>query len=93
MQRPAATCFTRLFGAVCSIHIDRVFRLVEFHIIYEYHTQLAKMSFDKIFDLAAGVYFYFYNIRSSCFTVQLGPAMGTGIWRKSGINMENIFES
>ena len=24
--------------------------------------QLAKMSFDKIFDLTAGVYFYFYNI-------------------------------
>ena len=29
----------------------------------EYHTQLAKMSFDKIFDLTAGVYFY-YNIHS-----------------------------
>ena len=28
----------------------------------EYHTQLAKMSFDKIFDLAAGVYFLFCNI-------------------------------
>ena len=28
----------------------------------EYHTQLAKMSFDKIFDLTAGVYFHFYNI-------------------------------
>ena len=28
----------------------------------EYHTQLAKMSFDKIFDLTAGVYFNFYNI-------------------------------
>ena len=26
----------------------------------EYHTQLAKMSFDKIFDLAAGVYFHFF---------------------------------
>ena len=25
----------------------------------EYHTQLAKMSFDKIFNLTAGVYFYF----------------------------------
>ena len=25
----------------------------------EYHTQLAKMSFDEIFDLTAGVYFYF----------------------------------
>ena len=24
----------------------------------EYHTQLAKMSFDEIFDLTAGVYFY-----------------------------------
>ena len=27
----------------------------------EYHTQLAKMSFDKIFDLTARVYFNFYN--------------------------------
>ena len=27
-----------------------------------YHTQLAKMSFDEIFDLTAGVYFNFYNI-------------------------------
>ena len=30
--------------------------------IYKYHTQLAKMSFDEIFDLTAGVYFNFYNI-------------------------------
>ena len=29
-----------------------------------YHSQLAKMSFDKIFDLTAGVYFYFYNTYS-----------------------------
>ena len=29
----------------------------------EYNTQLAKMSFDKNFNLTAGVYFYFYNIR------------------------------
>ena len=28
----------------------------------EYHTQLAKMSFDKIFDFKAGVYFNFFNI-------------------------------
>ena len=28
----------------------------------EYHTQLAKMSFDKFFDLTAGVHFYFYII-------------------------------
>ena len=28
----------------------------------EYHTQLAKMSFDEIFDLTAGVYFNFYSI-------------------------------
>ena len=27
----------------------------------EYRTQLAKMSFDEIFDLTAGVYFNFYN--------------------------------
>ena len=25
----------------------------------KYHTQLAKMSFDEIFDLTAGVYFHF----------------------------------
>ena len=30
--------------------------------ISEYHTQLAKMSFDEIFDLTAGVYFNFYNM-------------------------------
>ena len=29
----------------------------------EYHTQLAKIIFDKIFDLTAGVYFDFYNIQ------------------------------
>ena len=28
----------------------------------EYHTQLAKMSFGKIFDLTDGVFFNFYNI-------------------------------
>ena len=28
----------------------------------EYHTQLAKMSFDEIFDLTAGVYFNFFNL-------------------------------
>ena len=28
----------------------------------EYHAQLAKMSFDKKFDLTDGVYFYFYSI-------------------------------
>ena len=31
----------------------------------EYHTQLAKMNFDKIFDLTAGVYFYFHDILST----------------------------
>ena len=31
----------------------------------EYHTQLANMSFDKIFDLTAGVYFYYYNNSTS----------------------------
>ena len=31
------------------------------HARSEYHTQLAKMSFDKIFDLTAGVHLYFYN--------------------------------
>ena len=28
----------------------------------EFHTQLAKMSFDKILDLTAGVYFNFYDV-------------------------------
>ena len=28
----------------------------------EYHTQLAKMSFDKMFNLTAEVYFRFYKI-------------------------------
>ena len=28
----------------------------------EYHTQLANRSFDKLFDLTAGVYSYFHNI-------------------------------
>ena len=28
----------------------------------EYHTQLAKVSFDKIFDLTAGVYFHLNNL-------------------------------
>ena len=28
----------------------------------EYNTQLAKMSFGKIFDLTTGVYFYSYNV-------------------------------
>ena len=27
----------------------------------EYHTQLAKMNFDKIFDFTAGVYFHFLS--------------------------------
>ena len=31
----------------------------------EYHTQLAKMSFDEIFDLTAGVYFHFYKIENT----------------------------
>ena len=26
----------------------------------EYHTQLAKMSFDEIFDLTAGVYYFHF---------------------------------
>ena len=28
----------------------------------EYHTEIAKVSFDKVFDLTAGVYFNIYNI-------------------------------
>ena len=27
----------------------------------EYHTQLAKMSFEEIFDLTTGVYFHFHD--------------------------------
>ena len=33
----------------------------------EYHTQLAKMSFDKIFDPTAGVYFNLYNFQGGLF--------------------------
>ena len=32
------------------------------YFISEYHTQLAKINFDKIFDLTAGVYFYFFSM-------------------------------
>ena len=31
----------------------------------EYHTKVAKMSFDKIFDLTAGVYFHLYKINTN----------------------------
>ena len=31
----------------------------------KYHTQLAKMSFDKIFDLTAGVYINIYNTKKN----------------------------
>ena len=39
----------------------------------EYHTQLAKMSFDEIFDLTAGVYFNFYNMRVPPWVVRVFP--------------------
>ena len=35
----------------------------------EYHTQLAKMGFDEIFDLTAGVYFNLYNMHVPFFRV------------------------
>ena len=31
----------------------------QYYARWEYHTQLANMSFDEIFDLTAGVYLYF----------------------------------
>ena len=31
---------------------------VSYVCIYEYHTKLANMSFDKIFDVTAGVFFH-----------------------------------
>ena len=34
------------------------------HTRSEYHTQLAKMSFDKIFDITAGVHLNFYIIKT-----------------------------
>ena len=37
-------------------------RIISHPIMIHNHTQLAKMSFDKIFDLTAGVYFYFYDV-------------------------------
>ena len=36
----------------------------------EYHTQLAKMNFDKSFDLTAGVYLFLYNpLEHVCFQI------------------------
>ena len=43
----------------------------------EYHTQLAKMSFDKIFDLADGVYFF-------CILYVAYSIQGTGPYRMPG---------
>ena len=45
-------------GCVLSPILRNVFFAAQRYI----HTQLAKMSFDKIFDLTAGVYFIFYYI-------------------------------
>ena len=42
---------SNLYGVYLVVHIMFIQRAN--------HTQLAKMSFDKIFDLTAGVYFYF----------------------------------
>ena len=49
-----------LFDFADSIALWKDIRFTsEGHLRY---TQLAKMSLDKIFDLTAGVYFYFYDI-------------------------------
>ena len=45
-------------GGLVLIKSERVWRGA----LYIYTIQLAKMSFDEIFDLTAGVYFNFYNI-------------------------------
>ena len=62
------------YNAMSSLLIARVILLREvngtvfrrgrlyIYVRSEYHTQLAKMSFDEIFDLTAGVYYNFYNI-------------------------------
>ena len=56
----------------------------------EYHTQLAEMSFDKIFDLTAGVYFFiFYNMHCvfihthSGFACALSPPRVSSTLKKS----------
>ena len=53
----------------------------------EYHTQLAKMSFDKIFYLTAGVYFNFYNNDRS-----ITHSLQRRVYTKSSISqLEYIF--
>ena len=43
-----------------QVYINRVYAEIELYITrFEYHTQLANMSFGKIFDVTAGVYFLF----------------------------------
>ena len=63
---PERLCVT-LFTLVLAIALRGVAELYVIHedirppqrARSEYHTQLAKMSFDEIFDLTAGVHFYF----------------------------------
>ena len=58
-QQPTNGYTTRYhWDAICASQNDSL------HNTYarsEYHTQLAKMGFDKMFDLTAGVYFNLYN--------------------------------
>ena len=61
--RIAFVClFTSRFRTPSGFPSFLCFRYVLLHIVSEYHAQLAaKISVDKIFDLTAGVYFYFNN--------------------------------
>ena len=51
-------CNIRYYRGLGSLYIV-VARRARLYTRSEYHTQLAKMSFDEIFDLTAGVYFHF----------------------------------
>ena len=62
----------RAFTKSCHIYIFIVRTHNPKYARSEHHTRLAKMSFDKIFDLTAGVYFYFYN--KYAFTYTMTPS-------------------
>ena len=55
---PPSHCY--LFGRCCRMGTKQYMYIdyVSYVCIYEYHTKLANMSFDKIFDVTAGVFFH-----------------------------------
>ena len=56
-----------IFGGKCNryqmnrhgLDLDRTITMQTNDLFYIYHTQLAKMSFDEIFDLTGGMYFHY----------------------------------